>query len=85
MKCLLIYLGIVFWIWTSFPENYSVGERALVLVPLSFPVIFYIIYKTVGYSPQPRRETMSYEPGPIGERSGGSDCGGSDSGCDGGD
>ncbi len=85
MKVLLIYIGVIVWIWNGFSENYSIGEKALVLVPLSFPLVFYIIYKTVGYGPQARRETMSYEPDVFDDSSGGGDCGSNDGGCEGGD
>lgn len=85
MKLLLIYIGVIVWIWNGFPENYSTGEKALVLVPLSFPLVFYIIYKIVGYGPQPRREIMSYEPDVFDNSRAGGDCGSTDGGCEGGD
>lgn len=89
MKWLLIYVGVIVLIWNGFPDNYSTGEKGLVLIPLGFPLVFYFIYKTIGYGPQSRRETMSYDPdGAFQDNKGSGDCdssGGSDGGCDGGD
>ncbi len=83
MKWVVFYLIFVAWLWTTFPDNYSTGERGLILVPLGFPLLFYFVYKTVGYRTQEKVETMSYEPDAWGGSD--SDCGSSDGGCDGGD